>query len=128
MRRIFGTRIFTRWKEKTGLRDQSLIEAVKEMEKGLIDADLGGYVLKKRIGLPGRGKRGSVRVIVATRRTDHWFFLYGFEKNEKENISKKELKFLQEIATEFVNMDDEKVEVALYTKELEEVFDGTKEK
>ena len=110
------------------MRDQSLIEAVKEMEKGLIEADLGGYVLKKRIGLPGRGKRGSVRVIVATRRTDHWFFLYGFEKNEKENISKKELKFLQEIATEFVNMDDEKVEVALYTKELEEVFDGTKEK
>ena len=53
-----------RWKEKHGLSDQALVKAVAEMEQGLIDADLGGSVLKKRVALPGRGKRGGVRVIV----------------------------------------------------------------
>ena len=47
---------------------------------GLVDADLGGSLFKKRIPVPGRGKRGSARVIVATKRTDRWFFLYGFER------------------------------------------------
>ena len=57
-----------RWKEKHGLSDQALVKAVAEMEQGLIDADLGGSVLKKRVALPGRGKRGGVRVIVATQK------------------------------------------------------------
>ncbi len=128
MRRIFGIRTFIRWKNKSGLADLALVEAVSEMEQGMIDADLGGDVLKKRIALPGRGKRGSVRVIVATKRQDRWFFLYGFEKNERANINAKELKSLQKIAAEFLNMDERGVAKAIIANELVEVFDDTGQK
>jgi DNA-binding transcriptional regulator YiaG len=37
------------------------------MAGGLIDADLGGHVVKKRVALPGQGKRGGARTIVATK-------------------------------------------------------------
>ncbi|MHB8544246.1 MAG: type II toxin-antitoxin system RelE/ParE family toxin [Leptospirales bacterium] len=74
MKRVFGIRTFIRWKNKSGLSDRALLDAVSEMERGMIDADLGGNVLKKRIALPGRGKRGSARVIVATKRQDCCFF------------------------------------------------------
>ena len=114
-----------RWKNKCRLEGQALVAAVFEMERGMIDADLGGDVLKKRIALPGRGKSGSVRVIVATKRQDVWFFLYGFEKNERANISHRELKVLQKIAAEFLNMDERGLAKAVKANELVEVFDET---
>lgn len=58
------------------------------MERGLIDADLGGGVYKKRIALPGRGKRGITRTLIATNRANRWIFLTGFEKMN-EAISPK---------------------------------------
>jgi hypothetical protein len=88
MRRVFRTRSFTRWMRKAGLTDDTLCEAVFEMSRGLIDADLGGHVLKKRISLPGQGKRGGARTIVATKMANHWFYLYGFGKNERANIGR----------------------------------------
>ena len=70
MRRVFKTRPFARWLRKTDLDDDALFRAVADMERGLIDADLGGGVLKKRVALPGRGKSGSARTLVATNRGD----------------------------------------------------------
>ena len=54
MRRVFRTRTFTRWMRKAGLTDDALCEAVSEMAQGLIDADLGGHVVKKRMPYPVR--------------------------------------------------------------------------
>ena len=116
-----------RWKEKNGLSDQALAKAVAEMEQGLIDADLGGCVLKKRVALPGRGKRGGVRVIVATQKVDRWVFLYGFEKNERDNISHKELKIFQEMAVDLLKLNDQQVDLALSEGEFVEVVHETKE-
>ena len=59
MRRVFKTRQFAKWMRKTDLTDDALCLAVSEMVSGLVDADLGGDVLKKRVALPGRGKRGG---------------------------------------------------------------------
>jgi hypothetical protein len=73
MRRVFRTRLFTRWMRKTSLADDALCAAVAEMAQGLIDADLGGQVIKKRIALPGQGKRSGARTIIATKMADHWF-------------------------------------------------------
>jgi len=84
--------------KKTDLKDQDLLFAIAEMEAGLIDADLGGNVLKKRIALPGMGKRSSSRVLVASKLVRKWFFLFGFTKNEKSNVSDDELIYLQETA------------------------------
>lgn len=93
MRRVFRTRTFTRWLQKSGLTDDSLYEAVSKMVQGLVDAVLGGNVVKKRIVLQGRGKLGSARTIVATSMGDRWFLQYDFGKNERANINKDELKF-----------------------------------
>jgi len=68
------------------------------MEQGLIDADLGGGLVKKRVALPGRGNSGGARTLIATNKGDRWFFVYGFEKNEMENIGPAELKALKAYA------------------------------
>jgi hypothetical protein len=73
---VFKTRTFARWSRKAGLPDRTLCAAVAEMSAGLVDADLGGNVYKKRIPMPGRGKRGGARVLIATRLGERWFFLY----------------------------------------------------
>ncbi|PIY21251.1 MAG: hypothetical protein COZ12_05725, partial [Deltaproteobacteria bacterium CG_4_10_14_3_um_filter_60_8] len=113
MKRIFKTRYFCRWMRKTKLADQALCLAVAEMEKGLIDADLGGGVVKKRIALPGRGKSGSTRTLVATNKGDRWFFLFGFEKNERANITPEELAALRELAKQLLDRTQVQLEQAI---------------
>ena len=124
MRRIFRTRTFTRWMRKTGLSDHALMVAVLDMESGLIDADLGGHLMKKRVALPGQGKRGGVRTIVVIKRSKRWFFLFGFSKNERANIDQDELKVLQEVAHDLLAFDDRQLIDALSAGEITEVRDG----
>lgn len=93
------------------------------MAQGLVDADLGGNVVKKRVALPGQGKRGGARTIVATKMTDRWFFLYGFGKNERASIDKDELKVFQDMAKELLAFDDPQLTVALSAGEIMEVCD-----
>lgn len=88
---VFKSRHFARWMRKTELTNQALCEAVCEMLLGLVDADLGGHVFKKRVAMPNRGKRGAIRTLVATHQRGAWFFVFGFEKNDRANISTKEL-------------------------------------
>lgn len=106
---------------KAGLSNDAICQAVSGMAQGLIDADLGGNVVKKRIGLPGQGKRGGARTIVATKMADRWFFLYGFGKNERANIDKDELKVLQEVTKELLELKDRQLAVALTAGEIMEV-------
>jgi len=73
MRRVFKTRYFARWMRKTELSDEAFCSAVDEMIQGLIDADLGAEVVKKRVGLSGHGKRGGARTLVATNKGNRWF-------------------------------------------------------
>ncbi|MFA7346985.1 MAG: type II toxin-antitoxin system RelE/ParE family toxin [Desulfurivibrionaceae bacterium] len=127
MKRIFKTRTFSRWMQKSALSDDALSRAVFEMAQGLVDADLGGRVVKKRVALPGRGKSGGVRTIVATNRGDRWFFMYGFEKNERANIDKDELKFFQEVAKELLGFTESQLTAALIAGEIMEVCDGNGE-
>jgi hypothetical protein len=123
MSRVFKTRTFNRWMRKAALSDRHLCKAVTEMERGLIDADLGGHVVKKRIALPGRGKSGSTRTLVGTNYKGRWFFLFGFDKNERANISADELTVLQEIARTFLALKDNQIATALATGELLEICD-----
>jgi hypothetical protein len=87
MDRVFKTRHFSCWMGKTELTDSSLCAAVLEMTQGLINADLGGGVVKKRVKLAGRGKRGGARTLLATNKSNRWFFLFGFRKNDRANIN-----------------------------------------
>lgn len=93
------------------------------MQAGLIDADLGGGLIKKRVALPGRGKRGSARTLLATNWAERWIFVYGFEKNEKDNITTKELEALRLLAADLLRFSDEQVLAAMKRGFLVEVYD-----
>jgi hypothetical protein len=128
MRRVFKTKLFNRWMRKTLLADPALLKAVEEMERGLIDADLGGNVpedkvYKKRVPLPGRGKSGSTRTIVATCTAGKWFFLYGFEKTKTDNISGSELMELRAVARSLLSASEMEIDEALASEELQEICD-----
>ena len=83
------------------------------MAEGLIDADLGGDVLKKRVALPGRGKSGGVLTLVATRRGTRWFFVFGFEKSDRANISDVELEGLQVLASDLLSRTGRQLDEAV---------------
>ena len=120
--RIFKTRFFARQMQKIGLSDELLLNAVIEMERGLIDADLGGGVVKKRIALPNRGKSGSTSTLIATNKNNRWFFMFGFEKNQRDNINNKELRFLKEFAADLLTISDARLLNALESKDLWEII------
>jgi hypothetical protein len=119
--KAFKTRAFAKWANSEGLDDVALASAVEEMEQGLIDAQLGGDVVKKRVALPGRGKRGGARTLVAFRRRDRAFFIFGFAKNERANVSKDELKALKLLAKELLNYPVTSLDFAVRSGELIEI-------
>jgi hypothetical protein len=127
MQQVYRTRTFSRWMRKTDLTDQALCEAVSEMTQGLVDANLGGGVMKKRVASPGKGKRGGFRTLVATSLADRWFFLYGFSKNERGNITREELRMLREVANVLLGFDARQVAKALATGEIVEMCDDKRE-
>jgi hypothetical protein len=120
-RRVFRTKTFGRWLRKTMLSDRHLCNAVDEMSAGLIDADLGGQVFKKRVAAPGRGKSGSARVVVATNLANRWFFVYGFEKKERENIDARELAAFQHLAAVLLRLDTGRLAVEQQLGNLTEI-------
>lgn len=124
MIRSFKTRTFAKWANKADLSDGALLQAIEEMSRGLVDADLGGHILKKRIALPGQGKRGGARVIVATKLNDHWFFMFGFSKNELGNIDADDLKVLRITGAQLLNLDDQQISAAIAANELMEIDHG----
>lgn len=126
MKRVFKTRYFNRWMRKTELTDIALCAAVSEMEQGLIDADLGGGVVKKRVGLAGRGKRGGARTLVATNKATRWFFVFGFEKNDRTNISDEELEGLKDIAEQLLARTEKQLNEAVHDETLTEICNDQK--
>lgn len=122
---IFQTQWFSRWGIKEGLSERTLRQAVTEIEQGLVDAKLGGSVVKKRVAVGGRGKSAGVRTILAFKSGDRAFFLYGFAKNQRDNISDKELQALKLMATQLLAYDDKTLKKALDAHELYEVNNET---
>jgi hypothetical protein len=122
--RVFKTKVFSRWARREGLADQSLCEAVSEMLQGLVDAQLGGGVVKKRVARAGQGKSGSYRTILATNLRDRWFFMFGFAKNERDNVGDDELKMLKQLAAALLGMDTPAIAEAKKRSELVEVDCG----
>lgn len=106
---------------QTELIDEVLCTAVGEMVQGLIDADLGGGVVKKRVGLAGRGKRGGARTLVATNKGSLWFFVFGFEKNDRANIRTEEKEALQAIALDLLSRSRKELDAAVEDGSLQEI-------
>ena len=121
--RIFKTKTLARFVRQNGIGDASLVAAVERALKGSIDADLGGGVIKQRVARLGQGKRGGFRLLIAFG-PHRAVFLYGFAKNERENIHDTELMTLREIAATFLNASTDKITQALKDGTLIEVQYG----
>lgn len=113
--KIIKTRKFSKWAEKSKIADRMLIDAAKEIQMSIYEANYGGGVIKKRIANKGRGKSNSTRTIVAFKEENNCYFVYGFEKNEKDNITSNEEKALKLVAKSLLSYTD--IELKNFIKE-----------
>ena len=119
--RTFKTKWFARYARRERITDRSLREAIIRAEKGLIDADLGGNVIKQRVARTGQGRSGGYRMLVAFRFKARAVFLYGFAKNERDNIDSDELATLRDIAAAWLAADSIEIERAIFDGALQEL-------
>lgn len=124
--RIFKTKWVARFVRRERINDSGLNEAIARAESGIIDADLGGGLIKQRVARPGQGRSGGFRMIVAYRTEDRAFFLYGFAKNERENIDDSELQTLRDIGNELLAQGDSPLDEAVRNGKLQEIENGKK--
>lgn len=122
--RILKTRVFSRFARGQRIRDRDLRAAVERAARGLIDADLGGGVIKQRVARKGQGRSGGFRVLLAFRANDRAVFIYGFAKNERDNIDAKELRTLRDIADSWLAAGLAHLEQEIAAGRLEEVPNG----
>jgi hypothetical protein len=119
--RIFATKVFARFARGERLDDMRLCEAISRAERGLIDAELGGHLIKQRVARLGGGRSGGYRTVIAYRTSQRSVFLYGFSKNERDNIDDRELSDLKKLARLYLAYSDTQIAVALESAELKEV-------
>jgi hypothetical protein len=119
--RIYKTKWLARFARREGIADQSLREAIERAESGLIDADLGGGLIKQRVARKGQGRSGGYRMIVGYRMKDRAVFLLGFAKNERENIEDNELISFREVAQKWLTADTYRIQKELELGNLQEI-------
>jgi hypothetical protein len=118
---VYKTKEFSRFARKAELGNAEMIEAAKAVASGQWDADLGGGVFKQRIAREGGGKSGGFRTIILFKVGGHSFFVYGFAKNERANITAKELKALKKLAATYLALDAEGLKKASAAGAIAEV-------
>jgi hypothetical protein len=122
--RIFKTKWLVRYARRERITDRSLSDAVERAACGLIDADLGGGIIKQRVARQGQGRSGGYRMLVAYRTGSRAVFLYAFAKNDRENIDPDELLTLREIGVSWLAADAQQIAHALAEGILQEVTHG----
>ena len=119
--RVFKTKWFARFARRLGIADSKLVRAVREIEKGLIDADYGGDLIKKRVARDGGGKSGGYRNIVAYRSEEKCVFMFCFAKSDKGNLNINEVVQYKSASEIYLGFSDIGIAVALKKGELVEV-------
>jgi len=119
--RVLVTHTFRRSQRKEQMRDAQLAQAIADAERGLIDADLGGGLIKQRVARPGQGKRSGFRTLIAYQAGDRAVFLFGFAKRERDNISDAQLADLKALASDMLSRSDAAIEEAIAGGLIQEV-------
>lgn len=120
--RVFKNKAFVRFARKARITDVVLCAAISDVSRGLVDADLGGGVVKQRIARQGEGKSSGFRTIILFRVREKAFFVHGFAKNEQDNIRDDELTAFKMLATDMMAYDDEALTKAIANGTLMEVM------
>ncbi len=100
--RIFKSKGIVRFARRERIDDASLCAAIELAERGVIDADLGGGLIKQRVARQGQGRSGGYRMIVAYRHPSRAVFLYGFAKNDRDNVGADELLTLRTVGANWL--------------------------
>jgi hypothetical protein len=119
--RVFKNKSFARFARKARITDAVLCAAIVDASRGLVDADLGGGVVKQRIARQGGGKSGGFRTIILFRIGERAFFVHGFAKNEQDNVRDDELAAFKLLAAEMLAYDDAALAKAIANGTLTEV-------
>jgi hypothetical protein len=119
--RIFKSRWFQRFARKEGIADEILRDAIARAERGQIDADLGGGVIKQRIARPGAGRSKGYRIIVFFKRGARAFFVFGFAKSQRANIDEDEQEHFKDAAKVVLALTETQLAVRLENGDLVEV-------
>jgi len=119
--RVFKTKWFTRYARQERIEDSSLCDAVTRAERGLVDADLGSGIIKQRVPRTGQGRSGGYRVLLVYRSGNMAVFLYGFAKNERDNVADDDLRTLREIGAAWLRAKDNALEQAVEKGILKEI-------
>jgi hypothetical protein len=120
--RGFKTKWFARYARKMNIDDKLLCEAVKRAESGIIDADLGGNIIKQRIPKQGQSRAKGYRILIAYQSQTRTIFMFGFAKNERDNIDENELESLKEIGAKWLSMNDQDIKHSISNGLLQEVI------
>jgi hypothetical protein len=118
---IYQLKSFARFAHGERIADESLIEAIMRAERGLVDADLGGGLIKQRVARKGQGRRGGYRMMIAFRSPDFSVFLFGFAKSDEGNIDDRQLAVLRRIAASWLSADATLIKKAVERGELTEL-------
>ena len=121
--RIFKNAWFERFARKQKLDDAALRDAIQRAEQGLVDADLGGGVIKQRVARPGQGKSGGYRTIILYRQAHRAFFVYGFSKSQQSNISDDEKAAFKQAAQHILDLSEEHLVEMIRRGQFSEVED-----
>lgn len=122
--RIFRNAWFERYARKQRIADADLIDAVRRAERGQVDADLGGGVIKQRVARTGQGKSGGYRTIILYRQERRAFFVFGFAKSEQANIDDDDEAQFKQMAKKLLALSDEQMAVLVEKGRFSEVEDG----
>jgi hypothetical protein len=125
--RVFKTKWFTRFAKREGISDPGLREAIKRAERGLIDADLGGGLIKQRVARQCEGRSGGFRVVIGYRIGHRAVFIYGLAKNDRANFRSDELDTARDIGSMWIPAPLEQIARGLREGELVEVEYGNEE-
>lgn len=126
--RIFKTKWFVRYVRQEHISDHGLRDAIERAERGLVDADLGGGVIKQRVARTGQGRSSGYRMLIAYRSGNRAVFMYGIAKNDRGNIDEDELATLREIGAAWLAALPERLDHAIKEGILEEMNDDNKSK
>jgi hypothetical protein len=107
--KVFKTRWFARFARQEKIVDDGLRKAIERTERGLIDADLGGGLIKQRVARQGQGRSGGYRAVIAYRQGHRAILIFGLAKNDRENFKENELEAAREIGRIWFPASDEEI-------------------